>query len=325
MTNEQLIDEIRAGDQDSTKLMKLWDQNSGLIWKACRKYAGRIEEEDAKQECYFAFTDAVNKYDAAGGASFGTFLYNRCLWHLHRYIENCGDIIRIPAQRRQTIRQYMRFTRQYYQIKGREPSDLTLYAYLGLSPDQLRQLRADLRAVKVKSLDTPLSDDPEGGTLSDLILDEGEDIEAAATDPVFIQERRRAVWSAVDSLKEKDREAIRAYYQDGLTYQQAAALDGVTPERIRARLVHGLQELRKPKYRELRGFIDLSPIYSMGIQGSNFNRTWTSSTEKTALHLLEMEERWKREREEMEQLYERNRRAIEEYDRRKERLNHGRS
>ena len=55
----------------------------------------------------------------------------------------------------------------------------------------------------------------------------------------------------------------------------------------------------------------------MGIQESNFDRTWTSSTERTALRLMEMEERWKREREEIEQMYERNRRDMEENERRK--------
>lgn len=320
MTNEQLIDEIRAGDPDSTKskIMELWDQNSGLIWKACRKYAGRIEEEDAKQECYFAFTDAVNKYDAAGGASFGTFLYNRCLWHLHRYIENCGDIIRIPIQRRQTIRSYQKFVRQWYQVKGEQPDAWTIKMSLGLSADQLDQLREDMQALNIRSLDEPLTDDPEDGTAADLVRDEAADVEAAGMDPLFYQERKRAVWGAVDSLEPSEGEAIRLYYRHGLTYEQAAALSGVSAERIRARLARGIRRLRTEKrFKELRGFIDLSPVYSMGIQGSNFNRTWTSSTERTALHIMEMEERWKREREEFEQMYERNRREREEYERRK--------
>ncbi|MBR3186693.1 MAG: sigma-70 family RNA polymerase sigma factor [Lachnospiraceae bacterium] len=318
MTNEQLIDEIRAGDQDSTKLMELWDQNSSLIWKACRKYAGRIEEEDAKQECYFAFTDAVNKYDAAGGASFGTFLYNRCLWHLHRYIENCGDIIRIPVQRRQMIRSYQKFVRQWYQVKGEQPDAWTIKMSLGLSADQLDQLREDMQVLNIRSLDEPLTDDPEDGTAADLVRDEAADVEAAGIDPLFYEERRRAVWGAVDSLNPSEGEAIRMYYRHGLTYAQAAALSGVTSQRIQARLARGIRRLRTEKqYKELRGFIDLSPVYSMGIQGSNFNRTWTSSTERTALHMMEMEERWKREREEIEQLYEKNRREREEYERRK--------
>lgn len=311
---------IRSGDDpDNSLSMELWNKNAGMIRKACGNFSEKLEGEDARQECYFAFLDAVKDYEPGAGMTFAGYLYKRCMWHLSRYATDHGDVLRIPENRRQMIRQYMRFTRQYYQIKGREPSDLTLYACLGLSPDQLRQLREDLQAVKVKSLDTPLSDDPEGGTLSDLILDEGKDVEAAATDPVFIQERRRAVWSAVDSLKRADAEAIRMCYQNGLTYQQAGAAAGVSGERIRARLVHGFRELRKPKYKELRGFIDLSPVYGRAIQGgtASFNRTWTSATEKTALWILEAEERWQREREELDRMLERNRREREEYDRRK--------
>ena len=116
----------------------------------------------------------------------------------------------------------------------------------------------------------------------------------------------------------EESKAVRMYYGQGLTYDQAAALSGVSRQQIRASLARGIRRLRtEPRYKELREFVDLSPVYSMGIQRSNFNRTWTSSTERTALHIIEMEDRWKREREEIEQMYERNRRDMEENERRK--------
>lgn len=319
MLNEDLVKAIRKnGNHDNRLLMELWSQNKGLIGKACGKYAGRIEEEDAKQECFIAFMAAVKEYDPEKGAAFSTYLHSRCMWRLGRYAADCGQIVRLPQYRRQAIGNYMQFVRQWYQMKGEQPDNWTLQMCLGLSADDIEQLRDDMRLLNIRSIDEPLTDDQEGGTLADLVQDPGADAEAAAMDPLFIQERKRAVWAAVDSLKPQEGEAIRMYYRQGLTYDQAAALSGVSRQQIRASLARGIRRLRtEPRYKELREFVDLSPVYSMGIQRSNFNRTWTSSTERTALHIIEMEDRWKREREEIEQMYERNRRDMEENERRK--------
>ena len=322
MLNEDLVKAIRKnGNHDNRLLMELWSQNKGLIGKACGKYAGRIEEEDAKQECFIAFMAAVKEYDPEKGAAFSTYLHSRCMWRLGRYAADCGQIVRLPQYRRQVISNYMQFVRQWYQMKGEQPTIWDLQICLGLSADDIEQLLDDMRLLNIRSIDEPLTDDQEGGTLADLVQDPGADAEAAAMDPLFIQERKRAVWAAVDSLKPQEGEAIRMYYRQGLTYDQAAALSGVSRQQIRASLARGIRRLRtEPRYKELREFVDLSPVYGRAIRGTGsgtFHRTATSANEKTALWILETEERWKREREELDRILEDNRRDREAYERRK--------
>lgn len=322
MNNNELLTVIReGGNQDNSLLMELWRQNAGMIGKACGKYAGRLEEEDAKQECYFAFMDAVKEYNPAAGMTFANYLYSRCLWHLSRYMDNCGSTVRIPVNRRQQIRLYNRFVRQWYQTKGSRPNNWVLGMYLGLSEEDIKQIREDMRALNIRSIDEPLTDDPEGGTAADLIQDKTADTEAAGMDHVFIQERKRAIWEAVGTLPNREGEAIRLYYHDGMTYNQAAAAIGGTPQLIRNRVAAGLRKLRTEKrFKVLRDFADLSPVYGRAITGTGsgtFNRTFTSATEKTALWIMESEERFKRQREELEQMLEDSRRDREEYERRK--------
>ena len=322
MLNEDLVKAIRKnGNHDNRLLMELWSQNKGLIGKACGKYAGRIEEEDAKQECFIAFMAAVKEYDSEKGAAFSTYLHSRCMWHLGRYAADCGQVVRLPQYRRQAIGNYMQFVRQWYQVKGEQPDNWTLQMCLGLSADDIEQLRDDMRLLNIRSIDEPLTDDQEGGTLADLVQDPGADAEAAAMDPLFIQERKRAVWAAVDSLRPKEGEAVRMYYGQGLTQDEIAALSGVSRNMIRQRITKGIRRLRtEPRYKELREFVDLSPVYGRAIRGTGsgtFHRTATSATEKTALWILEAEERWKREREELDRIVEDNRRDREAYERRK--------
>lgn len=316
-SNEEIIDQIRKdGDPERKLLLDLWERNAGMIRKACGKFAGRLEPEDAEQECYFAFDEAVKGYDPEAGATFASYLYSRCVWHLSRYYDNTGGTIRLPVHRRQMIRDYNRMIQQWYQLKGRQPDNLTMCACLGLTPAELEQLREDLRAVQLYSLDEPL-DDPDGETIGDMLPDKSEGLETA----VFYQERKRALWKAVNGLKPAEGEAIRLYYQNGLTFQQAADISGKTPARIRASVNNGLRRLRtESRFRELRNFADMSPVYSKAIQGTgsgNFNKTWTSATEKTALWILEAEERFRQACEDIDRMLERNRREREDYERRK--------
>lgn len=325
MTNEELLTAIREGGEGNRDkndlLMELWNQNSGMIWKACGKYRKRIEEEDARQECFFALLEAVKEYDPEMGSTFANYLFRRCTWHLSRYAADYGQIIRLPEYRRQQIKAYLQIVRLWYQRSGTEPNQWILDVYLGLSAEDIEQIKEDMRVLNLRSIDEPLTDDPEGGTLSDLVEDEGTDTEAAGIDPVFIQERKRAIWKAVDSLKPAESEAIRLYYQHGLTYDQAAMVSGKTRQAIRGIIAAGIRKLRfNKRYKELRSFADLSIEYSKGIQGTGsgtFNRTFTSATEKTALWIMESEERFKRQREELEQMLEDSRRDREEYERRK--------
>ncbi|MDO5476900.1 MAG: sigma-70 family RNA polymerase sigma factor [Eubacteriales bacterium] len=293
MTNEEIITAIRTeGDPDRHLLMDLWNQNAGLIRKACGKMQGYLEPEDARQECFIPFSEAVDAYDPGAGQSFASFLYSRLSWHLIRYVQDSGASIRIPIYQRDTIRKYRKYVTSYYQITGKEPEDRTICAVLDLSPEQLQQLRKDQCCINPKSLDAPLSaGEDDAVCLSDIIPDTGADIEEPTTEAIFRQQRRRAVWDAVDSLEAaQEREAVRLYYREGMTYQQAAEVMGVSAQRVRAVIAQAFRKLRtRKKYRVLREFVDLSPLYSMGIRGGigSFNRTWTSSTENAALKDLE--------------------------------------
>ena len=71
---------------------------------------------------------------------------------------------------------------------------------------------------------------------------------------------------------------------------------GTSGEAVRQMQAKALRELRKPRYaKRLRPFLpDADRIYSMALVGNGagkFNLTWTSSTERVALDVMDWEER----------------------------------
>ena len=95
----------------------------------------------------------------------------------------------------------------------------------------------------------------------------------------------------MDALPGKQPEVIRARYQEGRTLEDVGREMGVTGNMVRQIQATALRELRKPsRANQLRPFLD-EVIYSKGIRGGGvrrFHETWTSSTEREALKLVEL-------------------------------------
>lgn len=70
MDNEQLVARIRAREDVSDNMLKLWQQNQGFIGKMAARYSSYAEIEDLKQEGYIALCEAVRHYDLASGVPF---------------------------------------------------------------------------------------------------------------------------------------------------------------------------------------------------------------------------------------------------------------
>ena len=302
MTNEDLAARIRAGDDKGMKnTLCLWKQNSGIIHKTISRYAGYVELEDLEQESFFAVHKAALSYDPAAGTAFTSVLtlYLKCI--CGRYAANHRAAVRIPQFELNRIRKYKQFVSSYYATTGRDPADSTIMSVLGISKKQLESLRKDLPCVNPASLDAPLPGDPDGEafTLADMIQDKGADVEGQAASALFDRERRRAVWGAVDALGAKDAAAIRArYLGGGMTYQEIADAEGITPQRVRARVQHGMSELRRRHGKTLREYYPRNAIFSRAITGTGtgvFKRTGESATERAAFWALEFMDEWRRD------------------------------
>ena len=122
------------------------------------------------------------------------------------------------------------------------------------------------------------------------------------------EELSRVLWDCVDGLPDRLPVVIRRRYQGGQSLRQIGEAVGVTTERVRQMEGKAMRELRAPsKAKRLRPFLpEADRVYSEALKGggaAKFGRTWTSSTERVALRLVESTEGFlRREREETERL-----------------------
>ena len=292
MSNEQLVMLIKAGEDVAENMEQLYSQVKGFIRSIAWKYQHTGELEDLEQEGYLALYPAIDGYDPERGVKFLSYAESWIRQRLIRYIKN-NSSLRLPVHCLENMRRYERFISDFATICGREPSEMEIGYYLGFTTEQIREIRTNIRKAGLGSLDSPVAglDGGEDATVGELVASD-EDVEGDALDKLQREELRRELWACVDSLPGRQPEVLRMRYQKNMTLGAIGQECNITLDAVRQLQAKALRELRKPKFRKrLRPYLpETDRVYSAALVGSGisrFNQTWTSSTERVALDLLE--------------------------------------
>ena len=294
MSNEELVTLIQNGQHNL--LEELYNQNSGMIRKICRRYANLCDHsfDDLCQQSFLELVEIANEWTPDRGASFITFLTLCLPRRLLRYCNNTGHIIRLPAHENALVNRYKKYVSQHEMEHGCKPSDESILQALQISQGQLEQLKLDIYLSSVSSLSELITDGMEDTdtTLADTVPDPVDHFEEA-DDRIIQGELAAKVWEAVELLKEDYQKVIKSYYADGMALEEIADDRHVTASYVASQKETALKYLRnRPRCRKL--LEPFAEIYGMGIKGTglhHFNNTWTSATEYAALKLLERDEK----------------------------------
>lgn len=297
MTNEQLVARIRAGENVGENMAQLYEQVKRFIHASAWRYRDSGMVEDLEQEGFLALYDAVDGYDDAQGVRFLTYAEYWIRQRISRYLQANGSSLRLPVHCREKLLRYKRLCSSFQLEHGREPSEREIARLMGLTLEQVREIKGNACMARVGSLDAPVKglDGGEDTTVGDLVAAPA-DPTGEAVDRVQRAQLCAVLWECVDSLPGQQPTVIRQRYQDGMSLREIGEVQGTTAEAVRQIHAKALRELRASRFsKRLRPFLpEAERIYSMGLRGNGvgkFHRTWTSSTEKAALWLDEQEER----------------------------------
>lgn len=286
MTNEELVIRIKAGIDVPENMLQLWQQNRGLIGKIAGRYQGYEDMEDLKQQGYIGLCDAVKGYCPEKGIPFANYAAIWIKQSMARYIENNGNVVRIPVYKQQGQKRYKRFLHDFEMQMGREPSDYEACYYMGVKYCDLKDIRDSIRMRQPESLDSYISED-DSMTVGDLVAGDT-DVEDAVLLEIEKEELERSLWPMVEELPEKQAQVIHLLYREEKTLKGVGEVLGMPKERVRRIKEKALRELRYSEAGQvLRTFLpEALGSMAYGHNGvSEFNCTWTSSTELTALKM----------------------------------------
>lgn len=291
MSNEELVMQIKAGNNENENMLQLYNQIRNFIYKLAKPYVQYAEIEDLMQEGYLALYKAVERYDQEEGVLFLSYASHWIKQGVQRYIDTCCRIVRIPVHAMADIAKYNRLVKEYSLNYGEPPTDWQIAHCMGMSVRQIERLKKDVYMSKIASLDKPAGEEQDS-TLGDLVPGT-DDIESSVLDHVEHEQLKAVLWDMVDNLPDNQGEVIRKRYKENMTLDAIGNEYGVTRERIRTIESNGLRVLRRStRSRKLKPFAEeyITTHAYRGIGVESFNRTWTSATEYVALGLLELEE-----------------------------------
>lgn len=291
MTNEELVLKIQNDEDKKHCLELLYLQNKKMIAKIASKYSGYVDFEDLMQEGFFGLCNACEHWDNCKG-TFLSYATYHILNSINRYVADNKNTIRVPECQGEMIRKYNKLSDEHITKTSKAPSDRYLILHLGITAQQLKQLKKDAQVLNISSFETPVKGDEKNITLEDIIKDPADQYEQL-NDRIQNEQLAKEIWDIVDSLEEKQSFVIRERYQHNETLGDIAEKLQVTRDSVVHSQKMAMRELRKPKNKKrLAPYCmgnDLMYSISLGYSSLGyFNKTWTSAPERAVLLEEEM-------------------------------------
>lgn len=257
MSNEELVDRIQHGINTEEYMGQLYIQNKGFIFNVIKKYRYAcqsdynslpiIEMDELMHEAYFGLVIAAKRYNPAQGSSFLTYAEHWIRQAVKRFLENSGQVIKVPVHRQQEIYKYNQATAYYLRNYNREPSIQEYARYVGVSVQVIERLEKFMFRGKVQSLDDVVPGGEDGDISFVDVIPADINIEEDAVEKVAAEQLREELWEIVAQVL-KDQKKIQIFrmrYINNMTLEQIGEHFHVSRSAIDQTIQYGIKMLRR--------------------------------------------------------------------------------
>lgn len=197
--------------------------NMGLV-RSCamsmrNMYIKHGDTDDVVNEGVIALMDAIESLDPAKGAKFETYASLKIRGAIIDFLRRQDWI---PRNVRKFARTLDKANSMLYNLNGRVPTTAELAEHLGIDEDKLLKQMAECSCTITLSFEELLYEDNIDEPAVDVPSDSG----------LLREEMSREIASAIDELKDKERQVVTLYYYKNMKYSDIAKALGVSESRV---------------------------------------------------------------------------------------------
>ena len=262
--NSEALDEVGYIDNQLSAIISFFDireklinANLRLVVSIARHYVNKgVELEDLISEGNIGLMRAIKKFDCSKKCKLSTY----ATWWIRQAVTRCvtdhSRMIRVPVHFSEKMQKYNAAVRTLLQKYGVMPSDESVADYLGMTIDEVLDIKNIVMNNSVMSLNDSMggTQDEKEGEFIDFIPDD-----VTVENVCFNKELRELLLQCLDMLTEKEAEVIKRrfgfYAGYEYTLEEVGQIYGVTRERIRQIEAKALKKLRYGKrLSKLKGY-----------------------------------------------------------------------
>lgn len=290
MTNEELVQKIRQGEDVQSNMGILYEQNRGLIISAIKPLTARMELEDLLQESYFGLVKAVDSYDETKDVQFTSYLFTCVKGYCYRYVDTHQNLIRIPQKTQTKIRKYIQFIQDYQSEYHKDPDKETVMKKLEISESTYEMVYDAFLSIQTSSLSTTVKTGEGEEFLSDGTVS-SDDVEQDVIDSIYGEQLVQDVRECLENLSEKERQVIIERYwnnQRPCDIVKKMGLFRTTIYKLEQKAMSKLKGMEKIQRIGLEYGYDCKLSYKMSVKRCVDEHT--SPTEVIALKHIQLQE-----------------------------------
>jgi RNA polymerase sigma-B factor len=215
----------------------LVERYQALVRSCVLRYRDSPEPtEELMQVGYVGLLKAINNFDAAFGGSLAAYAQPCVSGEIKRHFRDKRWQVHVRRSAQELRLEIRKARSELAQQLSRTPTDAELAEHLGISAaDLLDAQRADL-AFQASSLDAPLSDGGDAGTLADVLGCEDPNLENTL--------EMDAVWGHLGELPEREQNLLLMRFYGNMTQTEIGDELGISQMHVSRLLAHALSYLR---------------------------------------------------------------------------------
>jgi RNA polymerase sigma-B factor len=214
--------------------------NLGLVRKEAHYWVNQCKEnyDDLLQVGSIGLINAIDKFEIGKGYAFSTFAIPYIRGEIQHYLRDKGSVMKMPRRWFALIQQAGGITRDLQAKYQRQPTESEIALALDIPVSEWQEIKLAYQNRQPVSLDCPVGNDDETGSLADLLPDKHYQSFQLS------QEDRLRVQQGLVSLEQHTRQILEFVFLHDLTQKQVAEQMNISVITVSRHVKKGINVLK---------------------------------------------------------------------------------